>query len=257
VFLAARDRDGDEHGTFLAAECAGDDDFRAEVESLLAADRDADRVDALAESWRDPWGAAPAPSHGKRVGPYRLLEIRGSGGMGTVWLAERDDDQFRQQVALKLLRAEANTPELRRRFRNERQILARLTHPNIARLHDGGITDDGRPWFAMEHVPGQPLDRFCAERGLTVRERVALLMQACDAVALQEAVRFAPVDRLLVETDSPYLAPVPFRGKMNEPAWVAEVARKVAQLKGVEAEAVALQAARNTAHLLSLKVQLT
>jgi serine/threonine-protein kinase len=182
VFLAARERDAEARASFLTGECAGDDALRAEVESLLAADRDADRVDALAESWREPWEGDAPPAEGVRVGPYRLLEILGSGGMGTVWLAERDDDQFRQQVALKVLRAEANTPELRHRFRNERQILARLTHPNIARLHDGGITDDGRPWFAMEHVPGQPLDRFCAERRLAVPERVALLMQACDAV---------------------------------------------------------------------------
>jgi serine/threonine-protein kinase len=152
------------------------------VESLLAADADAGRVDDLADSWREPWSVGAAPAEGRRIGPYRLCEILGAGGMGTVWLAERDDDQFAQRVALKLLRAEANTPELRRRFRNERQILARLTHPNIARLHDGGITDDGRPWFAMELVEGLPLDRFCEERGLAVRERIRLLLRACDAV---------------------------------------------------------------------------
>jgi eukaryotic-like serine/threonine-protein kinase len=123
-------------------------------------------------------GAPPA-----RVGPYRVLGEAGQGGMGTVYLAERDDEHFRQRVALKLLRgAGATDPHLLRRFREERQILASLEHPHIARLLDGGVTGDGVPFFAMEYVEGVPIDRFCDERGLAVEQRVTLFRAVCDGV---------------------------------------------------------------------------
>jgi serine/threonine-protein kinase len=149
---------------------------------LLAADAASAEIDELAGGWL---GAPeePAPSLvGQAVGPYRLLAELGSGGMGTVYLAERADEQFRQRVALKILRGGTGDGELHRRFRLERQVLARLQHPGIARLYDGGVTEDGRPWFSMEHVDGRALDRFCVEGKLPLARRIALVIQACDAV---------------------------------------------------------------------------
>src|SRR5574338_585855 len=102
--------------------------------------------------------------------------------MGTVYVAERADGQFEQRVALKLVRRELDTDHARRRFLVERQILARLNHPNIARLVDGGILHDGRPWFAMELVDGMPFTRYCAERGLDVEQRLVLFLAVCEAV---------------------------------------------------------------------------
>lgn len=120
----------------------------------------------------------PAPD---RIGPYRILRLAGRGGMGSVYLAERDDPQLRQRVALKLI--SRMTPEpLVRRFLEERQILASLDHPHIARLLDGGITADGLPWFAMEYVEGTPIDRYCDERELGIERRLRLFLRVCEAV---------------------------------------------------------------------------
>jgi serine/threonine protein kinase len=104
--------------------------------------------------------------------------------MGAVYLAERDDDQFRKRVAVKLLPAWSATDAHRvRRFVEERQILAALEHPDIARLLDGGVTADGLPWFAMEYVEGMPIDRYCDTHGLTIEQRLALFRRVCGAVA--------------------------------------------------------------------------
>ncbi|MCG8457616.1 MAG: serine/threonine-protein kinase [Holophagales bacterium] len=117
-----------------------------------------------------------------RFGPYRAVRLLGSGGMGTVYLAEREDDEFQRQVAVKVLRAGFEAEEARRRFLSERQILARLEHPNIARLYEGGTTPGGRPFLVMEHVDGRPIDRYCDEEKLSIRERVELLRKVCSAV---------------------------------------------------------------------------
>lgn len=123
--------------------------------------------------------AFPIP---ERIGPYRVLGVAGHGGMGTVYLAERDDGQFRARVALKVVREELASPFLVRRFREERQILASLVHPGIARLMDGGVTASDAPYYVMEYVEGTPIDRYCDERRLGVEARIALFRQACDAV---------------------------------------------------------------------------
>jgi serine/threonine-protein kinase len=121
---------------------------------------------------------------GTLVGPYRILQEAGHGGMGTVYLAERADDEYRKKVALKLVRAGlALDVHVVRRFRDERQILASLDHPGIARLLDGGVTAGGLPWFAMEYVAGMPLDRYCDEHRLTVEERLTLFSRVCETVA--------------------------------------------------------------------------
>lgn len=125
----------------------------------------------------------PGAASGRLVGPYRLLQRIGSGGMGDVWLGERAADDFEQQVAIKLIRPLLDSPALRERFSRERRILARLDHPNIARLLDGGVTEDGLPWYAMEYVRGTDILRFADEAGLDVRARVELLLPVCDAVA--------------------------------------------------------------------------
>jgi len=120
---------------------------------------------------------------GAVIGSYRLLRLLGRGGMGTVWLAERHDGQFRKQVALKLVNAGAEQADLRARFLQERQILANLQHPNIAALFDGGVVGDGRPFFALEFVDGRPINEYCDEEKLGVRERVRLFLQVLRAVA--------------------------------------------------------------------------
>jgi eukaryotic-like serine/threonine-protein kinase len=118
-----------------------------------------------------------------RVGPYRVLREIARGGMGIVYLAERDDGQFSQQVALKLIDRGTGSEEIHRRFLSERQILASLNHPNIARLLDGGVTAGGQPWFAMEYIDGSTITRHCDDRRLTIDARIALFLDVCAAVS--------------------------------------------------------------------------
>lgn len=118
-----------------------------------------------------------------QIGPYKILRQLGAGGMGTVYLAQRSDEQFEHQVALKVMREGTDIPSIRERFLAERQILAQLVHPNIAWLLDGSVTDDGRPYFVMEYVEGQPLLEYCDSRRLGVRSRLALFLDVCEAVS--------------------------------------------------------------------------
>src|SRR5918998_3356840 len=122
------------------------------------------------------------PAIGRRIGAYRVVREIGRGGMGAVYLAERADGEFRQRVAVKLIKRGMDTDFILRRFRNERQILATLDHPYIARLLDGGTTDDGLPYFVMEYIEGAPLYRYSDERQLAVAERLRLFSMVCDAV---------------------------------------------------------------------------
>jgi len=119
---------------------------------------------------------------GRMVGPYRIERLLGRGGMGSVYLAERDDGDFRVRAAIKLVATGLLSPSARERFLAERQILAGLEHPNIARLFDGGITDDNTPFFVMEYVDGRPIDQYCDENGLNLRERIKLVLEVCAAV---------------------------------------------------------------------------
>jgi serine/threonine-protein kinase len=184
---AAFDLPAEQQRAFLAAECGDDAALRAEVESLLAADRVAEGV--LEE------GVAPALfsglverhaeatlAPGTPVGAYRVLRLLGSGGMGEVYLAERADGGFEQRVALKLIKRGMDTADVLRRFLAERRILARLEHPNIARLLDGGVGPDGRPYFAMEYVEGEPLTAWATARGLDLRARLRLFLDVAAAV---------------------------------------------------------------------------
>jgi len=164
------------------------------VASLLAADAQSDEgpldrgIDALAPTlieWlRQPLDPVDASLvAGAVIGPFRLLRLLGRGGMGEVYLAERSNSGFEQQVALKLLKPGMDSRDIVGRFLQERRILARLNHPNIARFLDGGVTADGQPWYAMEYVDGKMLTDHAHAHGLDVRRRVALLAQVCDAVA--------------------------------------------------------------------------
>jgi serine/threonine-protein kinase len=163
---------------WLAAACP-DDSLRAEVERLLAAEAGAeDRLRGVLAS-----AVPPLPTEeASRIGPYRLIHELGRGGMGSVWLAERADAEYVDRVAIKLIRADAASPGLVRRFLSERQILANLKHPNIARLLDGGTTDDGRPYLVMEYIEGEPIDSYCDRHRLAVTDRIALVRQICAAL---------------------------------------------------------------------------
>ena len=165
----------------LAAEAPA---LHAEVRALLVADDDAGM---FAHS---PATLLAADDHGhddeslleQRIGPWRIAGVIGHGGMGAVYRGERVEGGFQQQAAVKLIRMGLDQPALRQRFLRERQILARLQHPNIAALLDGGVNDAGAPYFAMELVEGEPIDRWCDARRLGLRERVRLFLQVCGAV---------------------------------------------------------------------------
>ncbi len=181
-------------GPFLDAACAGDTALRAEIDALVAADEEAggflddsaaDFAATLLEDLERAAGERLTDEAERRepVGPYRIVRALGQGGMGTVYLAERADGQFEQQVALKLIRPGMDRREILRRFLQERQILARLQHPNIARLLDGGVTDDGQPYFAMEYVEGEPITAYCDAHRCSVEDRLRLFLDVAEAVA--------------------------------------------------------------------------
>jgi serine/threonine-protein kinase len=160
-----------------------DPGYRAELEALLAAhERTAGILDSPVEVGA-PGGSAADPGEvPSRIGAYRIVSEIGRGGMGVVFLAERDDGHFWRQVAIKVISGGARSADQRARFEAERQILATLDHPNIARLYDGGVTDDGRPYLVMEYVPGLPIDEYCRSRDVSVEERIGLFCTAARAV---------------------------------------------------------------------------
>ena len=181
AFERALDLPAEARGAFLADLGAADPGLRAEVEALLGWHGQAEGF--LEELPTVPEAALPrAAAPPAQVGPYRVVELLGQGGMGEVYLAVRADDAYRKQVAVKILGSGARHPDLVARFRAERQILAQLDHPNIARLLDGGTLDDGRPYLVMEPVDGVPLDRYCRKRRLPVAERLRLFLKVCSAV---------------------------------------------------------------------------
>ncbi len=185
LFHQAAELPAGERGDFLAAACAEDDALREDVLRLLKAD------EAAAES--DAW-QRPAIDHearaqnaadlmiGEIIGPYRLIELIGSGGMGKVYRAARVDAQFDKAVAVKLIRTGFDAGTIAARFRTERQILANLEHPCIARLLDGGVTVDGSPYLIMEYVQGESPGEYCKRHEITLRRRLELFQQICGAV---------------------------------------------------------------------------
>ena len=181
VLASLLETDPSQRAAELDRLCGSDSELRSSVESLLALEQ---KADALLDSAGAPgaaWRAeAPAP---ETIGAYRVVKEIGRGGMGVVYLGERADGQYRKQVAIKLITAAHPDAQTGRRFERERQILAQLEHPGIARLLDGGATAGGQPYFIMEYVDGLPLLEFCRRGPLGVSERLLLFLQIADAVA--------------------------------------------------------------------------
>jgi non-specific serine/threonine protein kinase/serine/threonine-protein kinase len=185
LFEAALELPLEEQSQFLANECAGQPRTLAEVKSLLAAHDEAEaesfmRQPALQIQAHQIASELAETRSGQTIGRYQLLELIGEGGMGEVYLAQ--DQELDRKVAVKLIKGNFKTQELLRRFNNERQILAHLNHANIASLLDGGTTDDGVPFFVMEHVEGQPIDRYADEHQLSTIDRLKLFRTVCVAV---------------------------------------------------------------------------
>ena len=186
LFHRALELPDGEWKAFVAEECRGDEDLQCAVQELLAASSMAE-IEPL---WRNPaihnealHSARAAAKGDSALERYRLLERIGAGGMGVVYRAIRSDNAYSQEVAVKIVRAGAGDDGMVRRFRQERQILARLEHPNIARLLDGGSTPDGRPFLVMEYVEGTPLTRYLTESQRPKREILELFRTICAAVS--------------------------------------------------------------------------
>jgi serine/threonine-protein kinase len=176
IFLEASELSGADRERLLDERCGDDQALRQEVVSLLGAHEDEGLVPDLDEERRFG-GRYP-----ERIGRYRIVRPLGEGGMGVVLLAIREGDGFEQTVALKVLRGAFADPLMARRLEEERRILAGLEHPGIARLIDGGLTEDGQPYFAMEYVDGEGLLTYCDQRRLSLPERIELFLGACAAV---------------------------------------------------------------------------
>ena len=184
LFYACSEMDSQSWPAFLALACGDDIALRQEVESLMAsAEQPADFLRKPVQNVaQEVASGASAPAR-RRLGSYQLLSLIGEGGMGEVWLATRADNQFERQVAIKLMGpAFVTNPHLLPRFRSERQILANLDHPNIARLLDGGITPEGAPYLVMEHVQGLEIDAYCTREKLPLKARLYLFRTVCAAV---------------------------------------------------------------------------
>ncbi len=179
---ALKRNEGEPREKFVAEACAHDPTLRREVDTYLAVSDD-ETLEACAENLRESlMSNVWSPRIGQRIGAYRIVREIGRGGMGTVFLAARADGQFEKQVAIKLLKRGTDTDEIVRRFRSERQILAKLDHPGIARLLDAGCTEDGLPYFVMEFVEGLPITQFVRERSLSIDQRLELFLKVCSAV---------------------------------------------------------------------------
>ncbi|MBT8402231.1 MAG: serine/threonine protein kinase, partial [Gemmatimonadetes bacterium] len=207
LFETVLELEGPERDDFLADLAEADSDLHAELLALLAADATEDSavdrdpgqlLDGLDEAVEVEGGVTDrgdTDAHlGSRIGPWRVDARIGEGGMGVVYRARRADGAFDQSVALKVLRRGMDTEGILARFRSERQILASLEHPNIARLVDGGMTDAGLPWFTLEYVQGRHLTAYCDEQRLSVDARLRLFETVCAAVQYAQ-------ERLVVHRD--------------------------------------------------------
>lgn len=209
IFNAALAFDPGEREGFVRRACGDDRELIEQVVLMLSNDENSESLfepgvfGLLEPSTR----VAPVADENinRLIGVYRLIKPLGRGGMGAVYLAERADGEFRQKVAVKLIKRGMDTDLVLRRFRHERQILADLNHPNIARLLDGGTTSEGLPYFVMEYIDGQSILKYCDERKLSIKERLRLFLQICSAVkfAHQKTIihRDIKPNNILVTTD--------------------------------------------------------
>jgi non-specific serine/threonine protein kinase/serine/threonine-protein kinase len=184
IFAGALDRPAVERPGFVRQACRADSELHAEVISLLQAHDESgafieqpaiERIGLARAEFVIDW-------QGKRLGSYRIVSELGRGGMSHVYKAVRDDDQYYKEVAIKLLRPGLDSHSLLERLRAERQMLAELSHPNIAQLLDGGVTESGAPYIVMEYIEGQPIDVYCEERSLGIKQRLELMRTLCAAV---------------------------------------------------------------------------
>jgi serine/threonine protein kinase len=201
AFAGALERPADERSAYLDFVCGQDNSLRAELESLLSAYENSNGLSK--PSWLD--SLQDNPLELKTIGPYQLIRKLGEGGMGQVWLAQQTAPVERQ-VALKLIRAGMYDDAVVRRFQVERQSLAMMDHPAIAKVFDAGATTDGQPFFVMEYVPGLPITDYCNQKKLKIRERLELFIEACEGVqhAHQKAIihrDLKPANILVVEVD--------------------------------------------------------
>jgi serine/threonine-protein kinase len=185
MYRVAIEREPQQRAAYLDQACAGDAVLRAEIESLLVSHDDAEHfieTPAFARPLRGVAEQNGGRIEGRHLGSYQLIREIGRGGMGAVYLAQRADEQYQKLVAIKVVRRGLDTEDILRRFRNERQILASLEHPNIARLIDGGTTDDGLPYLVMEYVEGTRVTDYCHDHQLPTNERLRIFRTICAAV---------------------------------------------------------------------------
>jgi serine/threonine-protein kinase len=191
ILDAALERPPGDRAAFLEEACGQDVALRQEIDALLSSAQLGEALERplfdepslLFDLEGEATAELESPSLiGRLIGPYRILQELGRGGMGAVYLAVRDDEQFKKRVAIKILRPGMDSGDIVRRFRNERQILAGIDHPNIARLLDGGSTEEGLPYFVMEYVEGKAIDEYCDTERLSIAERLQLFRPVCDAV---------------------------------------------------------------------------
>src|ERR1700758_716016 len=202
LFEAALDLNPEDRATFLDRECKGDSELRREIESLLVAETD---QTSIPEQSTEGAFNRSSTIRGSFLGPYHLLELIGEGGMGEVWLAEQKRP-VRRRVAIKLIKAGMDTREVAARFESERQALALMDHPAIAKVFDAGTTPEGRPYFVMEYVAGMPITDYCDKHKLTTRQRLELFIHVCEGVqhAHQKAIihrDLKPSNILVTEVD--------------------------------------------------------
>jgi eukaryotic-like serine/threonine-protein kinase len=200
LFSAALECEPERRSEFLRRVCGPDGALRSEIESLLSA------YENSSELSQSPWPPDAAETAAPQfIGPYHLLEKLGEGGMGQVWLAEQSAP-VRRRVALKLIRTGIYDNALLQRFQAERQSLAIMDHPAIAKVFDAGTTEAGQPYFVMEYVPGLPITEYCDSKKLSIRQRIELFIQVCEGVqhAHQKAIihrDIKPANILVVEVD--------------------------------------------------------
>ncbi|HET6362752.1 MAG TPA: tetratricopeptide repeat protein [Gemmatimonadota bacterium] len=186
VLDGALEQEPERRSEYLRRACDGDPLLRMEAERLLRACERSEHLLETPASEMLPWLLEDLESThatiGLRIGPYRIVGEAGRGGMGTVFLAERADGAYQRRVAIKLVRGGLYDSDLDRRFREERRILATLEHSHIAQLFDGGVTEDGVPWLAMEYVEGVPITQYCDQKKLDIDQRLDLFLVVCEAV---------------------------------------------------------------------------
>jgi serine/threonine protein kinase/Tfp pilus assembly protein PilF len=211
IFLGAIELAPTERARFLQEKCGDNHELFTELEKMLAQAEEASGLmsrpaieNTAVHFIADSFGSGDCLI-GEVIGAYRLTEELGRGGMGAVYLATRIDGTFRRRVAVKLIKRGMETEFILRRFRNERQVLAALNHPNIAQLFDGGTTAHGSPYFVMEYVEGEPLYRFCDNRKLPIKERLEIFLQVCEAVNAAHQIKVVHRDlkpsNILVKAD--------------------------------------------------------